>query len=77
VDEHDARLGLHGAPESQTARQTGTSAMTAGYLADQAPKLRHSPKLRRRARGPSGWLERCRAGLAPTRAVATRDAMRS
>jgi len=30
VDEHDARLGLHGALESQTARQTGTSAMTAG-----------------------------------------------
>jgi len=45
--------------------------MTAVYLADPAPNLRHSPKLRRRARGPSGWLERCGAGLAPTRAVAT------
>ncbi len=38
VDEHDARLGLHGAPESQTARQTGISSMTAVYLADLAPK---------------------------------------
>ena len=24
VDEHDARLGFHGAPESQTARHTGS-----------------------------------------------------
>jgi hypothetical protein len=30
--------------------------MTAVYLADPAPNLRHSPKLGRRARGPSGWL---------------------
>jgi len=45
--------------------------MTVVYLADSAPNLRHSPKLRRRARDPSRWLARCRAGTGPTRAANT------
>jgi hypothetical protein len=51
VDEHDARPGLHGAPESQTARQTGISSMTVVYLADPTPKPRRSPNLRHRHPG--------------------------
>src|SRR2546428_11152590 len=69
-------LGLVG-PGIANRAPDGKSSMTAVYLADRAPNLRHSPKLRRRARDPSGWLKRCGAGLAPTRAVATRHAMRS
>jgi len=58
-------------PESQTARQTGIPRWVRPYLADTAPDLRHSPRFRRGARGPSGWREGGGAGLRPTRAVST------